>query len=130
MNLSDFETCSECGRRIPRSEQACVFECSIVCAECDNILRNDLNTEKEIQKPMEQEILNLPEFESDQDYSEEERPVIRLPSFLRSCYLESNISSVHSHLISGYGGKRGIVMLLCLGGVAAITVVLLKIFLF
>jgi hypothetical protein len=36
----DIEICSNCGREMPRSEQAYVFEGKIVCAECDNTLRS------------------------------------------------------------------------------------------
>jgi hypothetical protein len=39
MGSFDIEICSNCGREIPRSEQAYVFEGKIVCAECDNTLR-------------------------------------------------------------------------------------------
>ncbi len=34
------ETCSKCGRRIPRSEHACVFKGMIVCTRCDRELRS------------------------------------------------------------------------------------------
>jgi len=40
MGLFDIEICSNCGREMPRSEQAYVFEGKIVCAECDNTLRS------------------------------------------------------------------------------------------
>ena len=41
MHLIDVEICSNCGREIGRSEQAYVFDGKIVCAECDNTLRNN-----------------------------------------------------------------------------------------
>lgn len=130
MNIRDFESCSECGRKIPRSEQAYVFEGNIVCQECDNILRNGLSIERENQKLTEQEVLNLSALHRDQDYSEEERQVIKLPSFLRSCYLETSISSDHSSLIGGHNGLRSFITVLFLGGIAAIAVLLLIIYLF
>jgi len=40
MGSFDIEICSNCGREMPRSEQAFVFEGKIVCAECDNTLRS------------------------------------------------------------------------------------------
>lgn len=40
MGSFDIEICSNCGREMPRSEQAYVFEGKIVCAECDNALRS------------------------------------------------------------------------------------------
>jgi hypothetical protein len=40
MGSFDIEICSNCGREMPRSEQAYVFEGKIVCAECDNTLRS------------------------------------------------------------------------------------------
>lgn len=40
MGFFDIEICSNCGREMPRSEQAYVFEGKIVCAECDNTLRS------------------------------------------------------------------------------------------
>jgi hypothetical protein len=39
MGSFDIEICSNCGREMPRSEQAYVFEGKIVCAECDDTLR-------------------------------------------------------------------------------------------
>jgi hypothetical protein len=39
MGSFDIEICSNCGREMPRSEQAYVFEGKIVCGECDNTLR-------------------------------------------------------------------------------------------
>lgn len=35
----DKEICTNCGRQMPRSEQACVFKGQIVCKECDQSLR-------------------------------------------------------------------------------------------
>ncbi len=40
MGSFDIEICTNCGREMPRSEQAYVFEGKIVCAGCDNIFRN------------------------------------------------------------------------------------------
>jgi len=40
MGSFDIEICSNCGREMPRSEQAYVLEGKIVCAECDNTLRS------------------------------------------------------------------------------------------
>jgi hypothetical protein len=40
MGSFDIEICSNCGRKMPRSEQAYVFEGKIVCGECDNTLRS------------------------------------------------------------------------------------------
>lgn len=36
----DKEICAECGRQMLGSEQACIFEGNIVCAQCDNKLRS------------------------------------------------------------------------------------------
>jgi hypothetical protein len=48
----DIEICSNCGREMPRSEQAHVFEGKIVCAECDNALRsNQIAEPNEIPEP-------------------------------------------------------------------------------
>lgn len=41
MESSEAEICSNCGRELRRSEQACVFKGEIVCAECDRKLRSD-----------------------------------------------------------------------------------------
>ena len=60
MGRSDFEKCTECGYQIPRSEQAYVFKGSIVCAECDKMLRNESNTGKEIQDYLDEDILDIP----------------------------------------------------------------------
>ena len=46
MVANEFEFCSNCGRAIPRSQQACVFERRIVCAECDKKLRKPLEHSK------------------------------------------------------------------------------------
>lgn len=39
MGSSEKEVCAKCNREIDRSEQACVFNGEIVCAECDKKLR-------------------------------------------------------------------------------------------
>lgn len=48
MSINAFEICSKCGYKIPRSEQAFVFERNIVCFKCDSILRNNLNAIEDI----------------------------------------------------------------------------------
>lgn len=45
----DKEICANCGRQIPPSEQACVFNGKIVCAECDEKLRSDSKPEASLE---------------------------------------------------------------------------------
>lgn len=41
----DKEICTNCGRQMPGSEQACVLNGNIVCAECDKKLRGEVKYE-------------------------------------------------------------------------------------
>jgi len=53
MSLHDFEECSNCGREIPRSEQAYVFENNIVCKKCEKKLRSEQRSKSEEKNPAE-----------------------------------------------------------------------------
>lgn len=51
VSAEDKEICTYCGRQMPSSEQACVFEGNIVCAQCDNKLRSKPNI------PIQQQVI-------------------------------------------------------------------------
>ena len=210
MGRSDVEKCVECGYQIPRTEQAYVFKGKIVCAECDKILRNGLNTRKEIPAYIEAEILNsqihsgnkshldnqenlhseqvftdsLKDFQSVSEHKEHETEnitnllneaeqkmddkeisigsdktsyalspepgeeefsdyipnqipdndseqlVIKLPSFVHSCYLEEKSSSNHSSIFNNHKRLNSFLLVIFFGAIAAVITVLLKRILF
>ena len=196
-----FDKCSECGYKIPLTEQAYVFKGNIVCLKCDNKLREKTkkfedisNKEYEIkdvvQKKGEEkrnvnnidkanyqslaedksensdyisdlDLADSPykEAETEEDYfnyseelpaanlnSDNDKEVnystniksavnsqtncqqlnIRLPSFIHSCFIDRNFSTVGPQLKKKYRSVGGFIMLLSIVAILAVGAFLVK----
>ncbi|MBN1973287.1 MAG: hypothetical protein JW787_06585 [Sedimentisphaerales bacterium] len=144
MIQSDYEICSDCGYKIPRSEQAYVFKGRIICRQCDRKLRDELIMQEEISDFTDHDMFSLAEScqeDSDTDANESsdigasenspaspEQPEIKLPSFIHSYYHEKKFSSVNSPSKKSLNLLHSRKMLFVVAGVVVFAVVLLIFF--
>lgn len=110
MGSIDIEICSKCERAISRSEQAYVFEGSIVCAECD----------KELRSGPQSQLAAMPEEVITIEPATEEKP----QSESISCSKPNEIQE-RGKYTSNVGKPVGLIIagvVLCLLGVGFITI--------